>query len=126
MKKKQFILFAAMTVVAFISPSVHAVGLLFLDQTPITFLKKKDKAALHNAALSVLDNKKDGEVTNWSNDGLGNSVHIQAEVTASDTVNTNEKLCRHLHVVLHAKGQDQSLKLPICKQSGSTWKIEKQ
>ena len=109
----------------FSASSLHAANLRFLDYSPITYLKKKDNADLHKAAADVLENSKDGESTNWSNEGLGNIVPITAEITAADTVTGSDQTCRNLRVVLHARGQDQTVKVPVCKREKAQWVIEK-
>ncbi|AMP11397.1 hypothetical protein CAter282_3716 [Collimonas arenae] len=96
-----------------------------MNDTPITYLKPKDKTALVAEADSVLTNKADGETQQWSNKSLGNSVIIDAELSATDTVKTDAKTCRRLHIVLHAKGQDQTLSIPVCKTADGNWTVQK-
>lgn len=103
----------------------HASNLRFLSDTPMTYLKPKDKTSLVAAVDSVLTNKGDGETQQWANEGLGNSVTIQAELTATDTVRTDANTCRRLHIVLHAKGQDQTLSMPVCKTADGKWAVQK-
>ncbi|WP_076592072.1 hypothetical protein [Herminiimonas arsenitoxidans] len=109
----------------FVTPSIQAANLRFLNYTPITYLKAKDNASLHKAAGDVLDNKKDGEKLDWSNKGLGNATQVTAEITASNTTTTGDKTCRDLSIVLHAKGQDQTLGLQVCKAKAGKWELVK-
>lgn len=108
-----------------VTPSIQASNLRFLNYTPITYLKDKDNASLHQAAGEVLDHKKDGESVSWNNQGLGNATQIHAEISASNTSKTDDKVCRDLNIVLHAKGQDQALTLPICKAKNEKWELVK-
>ncbi|AIY39473.1 Surface antigen [Collimonas arenae] len=125
MYKKSLKIISAAAVLLLAASSVQAANMRFLDATPITYLKKKDHADLHKAAAAVLDDKKDGESANWTNEGLGNSVRINAEISVANTTNDNATTCRSLTVVLHAKGQDQTLTLPLCKKAAGAWAIEK-
>jgi len=116
---------AAALVLAVCSGTAAAVGLGFLAETPMAYLNKYDSPALTKAATQVLNEKKDGETTQWSNEGLRNSVRIHADITASETEKTDAQVCRTLHVALTAKGQDQTLKLKLCKAGSENWKVAK-
>ncbi|MFJ2990151.1 hypothetical protein ACIPF8_19975 [Collimonas sp. NPDC087041] len=124
MRKSMSFLVSAVLVVGLIGAS-QAANLRFLSDTPITYLKPKDKTSLIAAADSVLTEKADGETQQWSNKSLGNSVSIEAELSATDTVKTDANICRRLHIVLHAKGQDQTLSMPVCKTPEGKWTVQK-
>ncbi|WP_061537398.1 DVU3141 family protein [Collimonas arenae] len=117
--------FVSAVLVGCLVTASHAANMRFLNDTPITYLKPKDKTALVAEADSVLTNKADGETQQWSNKSLGNSVIIDAELSATDTVKTDAKTCRRLHIVLHAKGQDQTLSIPVCKTADGNWTVQK-
>lgn len=123
MKKCQKTIAAMLLVAA--SGTAAAVGLGFLAETPMAYLNKYDSPALTKAATQVLDEQKDGETTQWSNEGLRNSVRIHADITASETEKTDSLLCRTLQLALKAKGQDQTLKLKLCKSGSQAWKVAK-
>ena len=108
------------------SASASAVGLGFLADTPMAYLNKNDKPVFVKAVGDVLNDKKDGETVQWSNEGLRNSVRIQADITASDTQKTDAQTCRNVQVALSAKGQEQTLKLTVCKAGAGEWKVKKQ
>ncbi|WP_300754025.1 hypothetical protein [Janthinobacterium sp.] len=116
---------AAALVLAVCSGTAAAVGLGFLAETPMAYLNKYDSPALTKAATQVLDEKKDGETSQWSNEGLRNSVRIHADITASETEKTGTQVCRTLQLALKAKGQDQTLKLKLCKAGSENWKVAK-
>ena len=107
------------------SASASAVGLGFLADTPMAYLNKNDKPVFVKAVTDVLNDKKDGEAVQWSNEGLRNSVRINAEITASDTEKSDAKTCRKVQVALSAKGQEQTLKLKVCKAGTQAWKVAK-
>ena len=107
------------------SASASAVGLGFLADTPMAYLNKNDKPVFVKAVTDVLNDKKDGETVQWSNEGLRNSVRIAAEITASDTEKTDAQTCRKVQVALSAKGQEQTLKLKVCKAGTAAWKVAK-
>ena len=115
----------AALVLAVSSGTAAAVGLGFLAETPMAYLNKYDSPALTKAATQVLNEKKDGETSQWSNEGLRNSVRVHADITASETEKTDSQVCRTLHVALKAKGQDQTLKLKLCKAGSENWKVAK-
>lgn len=123
MKKCQKII--AALVLAVSSSTAAAVGLGFLAETPMAYLNKYDSPALTKAATQVLNEQKDGETRQWSNEGLRNSVRIHADITASETEKTDSQLCRTLQLALKAKGQDQTLKLKLCKSGSGAWKVAK-
>ena len=110
---------------AVFSASASAVGLGFLADTPMAYLNKNDKPVFVKAVTDVLNDKKDGETVQWSNEGLRNSVRINAEITASDTEKTDAQTCRKVQVALNAKGQEQTLKLKVCKAGTQGWKVAK-
>jgi len=115
----------AALVLAVSSGTAAAVGLGFLAETPMAYLNKYDSPALTKAATHALNEQKDGETAQWSNEGLRNSVRIHADITASETLKTEAQVCRTLHVALQAKGQDQTLKLKLCKSGSENWKVAK-
>ncbi|APA69458.1 hypothetical protein [Janthinobacterium sp. 1_2014MBL_MicDiv] len=108
-----------------VSAGASAVGLGFLADTPMAYLNKNDKPVFVKAVTAVLNEKKDGETTPWSNEGLRNSVRIHADITASDTEKTDAQVCRKVQVALSAKGQEQTLKLKVCKSGAEAWKVAK-
>ncbi|MFZ4876780.1 hypothetical protein ACL9RI_17000 [Janthinobacterium sp. Mn2066] len=123
MKNCQKITAALLLVAA--SGTAGAVGLGFLAETPMAYLNKYDSPALTKAATQALNEQKDGETRQWSNEGLRNSVRIHADITASGTEKTDTQVCRTLQLALTAKGQDQTLKLKLCKSGSENWKVAK-
>ncbi len=105
--------------------SAQAANLRFLNDTPITYLKPKDKTSLMSAVNSLLKTEKDGDAQNWTNQGLGSMTPIQAELTATDTSIDGDKTCRKLHIALHAKGQDQIMSMQVCKVKDGNWVVQK-
>ncbi|AMP04166.1 DVU3141 family protein [Collimonas pratensis] len=123
--RKQLPFLVSIVLAAGLITASHAANLRFLNDTPMTYLKPKDKTSLVAAIDGVLSNKGDGETQQWSNEGLGNSVAIQAELSATDTVKTDAKTCRKIHIALHAKAQDQTLSIPACKTADGNWAVQK-
>jgi len=123
--RKQLPFLASVVLAGCLITASHAANLRFLNDTPMTYLKPKDKTSLVAAVDSVLTNKGDGEEQQWTNEGLGNSVAIQAELSAADTVKTDARICRRIHIALHAKGQDQTLSIPACKTAEGNWAVQK-
>lgn len=109
--------------------SVAAAGsssnLGFLNNTPISYMKQTDIASLRNAIYRTLDSKPDGESNAWNNQGLGNSVAIDAGVTPERTETHDQRTCRQLAVTLRAKGQSIDLHPRYCRESDGKWQLQK-
>ncbi|MFL9894477.1 RT0821/Lpp0805 family surface protein [Paraburkholderia sp. RL17-383-BIF-A] len=103
----------------------HAANLGFLNDTPLTYMKQRDIDSVKKAVFSALNDKQDGETTNWVNEGTGNSVKIDAAITVASTAKDGERTCRDVGVVLNAKGQSMSLRPQFCKQGSGTWQLQK-
>jgi surface antigen len=103
----------------------HAANLGFLNDTPLTYMKQRDIDSIKKAVFSALNDKQDGETTNWVNEGTGNSVKIDAAITVASTAKDGERTCRDVGVVLNAKGQSMSLRPQFCKQGSGTWQLQK-
>jgi surface antigen len=103
----------------------HAANLGFLNDTPLTYMKQRDIDSVKKAVFSALNDKQDGETTNWVNEGTGNSVKIDAAITVASTAKDGERACRDVGVVLNAKGQSMSLRPQFCKQGSGTWQLQK-
>jgi surface antigen len=87
-------------------------------------MRDKDLASLTQTLNKALDASADGQTTEWTNDGLGNSVPIKASLTPKDTADQNGMHCRHVAVTVSAKSQDQSW-LPLFCKTGQGWKMQK-
>jgi surface antigen len=103
----------------------HAANLGFLNDTPLTYMKQRDIDSIKKAVFSALNDKQDGETTNWVNEGTGNSVKIDAAITVASTAKDGERTCRDVGVLLNAKGQSMSLRPQFCKQGSGTWQLQK-
>jgi surface antigen len=103
----------------------QAANLGFLNDTPITYMKQRDVDSIKHAVFSALNDKKDGESFTWVNDGTGNSVKIDANITLGNTANDGGRTCRDVAVVLNAKGQSVHLRPTFCKQGAGAWQMQK-
>ncbi len=103
----------------------QAANLGFLNDTPITYMKPRDVDSVRAAVFSALNDKKDGETTNWVNEGTGNSVKIDAAITMANTAKDGDRTCRDVGVVLNAKGQSMNLRPQFCKQGSGAWQLQK-
>lgn len=97
----------------------------FLNNTPISYLKQTDIASLRKAIYSTLDSKRDGETSAWNNQGLGNSVAIDADLTPEQTMTEDQRTCRRLSVMLRAKGQSMNLHPQFCRKGEGKWEQQK-
>ena len=108
------------------SLAAHAANLGFLNDTPIAYMKQRDIDSLKTAAYDVLDKKADGESATWNNEGTGNGVKIDAQLTPVDTAKDGANTCRTVRVVLNAKGQSVNLGPRFCRQGSSgRWILQK-
>jgi surface antigen len=103
----------------------QAANLGFLNDTPISYMKQRDIDSVKKAVFSALNDKQDGETTNWGNEGTGNSVKIDAAITMASTAKDGDRTCRDVGVVLSAKGQSMNLRPQFCKQGSGTWQLQK-
>ncbi|MET3233607.1 UNVERIFIED_ORG: surface antigen [Burkholderia sp. 1263] len=103
----------------------QAANLGFLNDTPVSYMKQRDVDSIKKAVFAVLNDKQDGESANWLNEGTGNSVKIDATITAGNTAKMGERTCRDVGVVLNAKGQSMNLRPQFCKQGSGNWQLQK-
>ncbi|AVF38969.1 hypothetical protein [Pandoraea apista] len=108
------------------APAFAASNLMFMSNSPLAYMKKADNESLAKAANEVLSTKQDNETVEWTNKGTRNSVAITAQLTPTNTQKDATKTCRDLIVLLGAKGQEVTLKLPACKQGDAgRWELQK-
>ncbi|WP_353191566.1 RT0821/Lpp0805 family surface protein [Pandoraea pnomenusa] len=107
-------------------PAFAASNLSFMDNSPLAFMRRADNASIAKAAGQVLSDKQDNETTEWTNKGTGNPTAITAQLTPTNTQKTDEQTCRDLIVVLGARGQQVTLRLPACKQGEKGhWELQR-
>jgi len=102
-----------------------ASNLNFLNDTPMSYIKKPDMDSIKVALTDVLNTRKDGETTQWTNEGTGNSVKIDAAMTPESTSQEGGKTCRLVTVVLTAKGQSMNLHPKFCGTGRTDWALQK-
>ncbi|QGZ59446.1 hypothetical protein [Paraburkholderia acidiphila] len=102
-----------------------AANLEFLHDTPLSYMKQKDIDSVKQAAIDALNSKSDGESAQWTNEGLGNGVKIDATLTPRDTSKTGDRTCRVVDVVLNAKGQSLNLNPRYCRTGNAQWQLQK-
>ncbi|MBP0593926.1 hypothetical protein J8I87_30455 [Paraburkholderia sp. LEh10] len=105
--------------------AVQASNLNFLNDTPLSYMKPRDMDSIKRALTDVLNTKSDGEASQWTNAGTGNSVKIDAMMTPSDTSHDGKKTCRHVAIVLSAKGQSMNLHPVFCGTGKTDWALQK-
>jgi surface antigen len=115
---------AALGYVGLHGSTAHAQNLGFLHDSPIAFMKERDMASLTTALGEALDKNADGQMSEWNNEGLGNSVPIKGTITPKDAVQEKGLNCRHVEVQLTARNQEQGWQPLYCK-SPQGWKIQK-
>ncbi|VWB92181.1 hypothetical protein [Burkholderia metallica] len=97
-------------------------NLNFLNDTPISYFTKTDRASLSKAVAQVRDEGKDGETTTWQSSGRG--TQIDAKLTPT-TTETDGKICREVATDITAKGQTMTLKPVYCKTGAGKWQLQK-
>jgi surface antigen len=88
-------------------------------------MKPRDMASIKHALTEVLNTKGDGQTSQWSNAGTGNSVKIEASMTPERTIHEAGKTCRQIAVVLSAKGQSLNLHPLFCRAGQADWALQK-
>ncbi|SAL35499.1 RT0821/Lpp0805 family surface protein [Caballeronia humi] len=107
--------------------AAFAANLGFLNDTPISYMKQRDLQALNKAASAALESNKNGESSDWNNQGTGNPVSIKGTVTPHESFEEGGRTCRKVTLVAVAKGQTQSWTPTACKPSGGgKWQLKKQ
>ena len=104
---------------------VQAHNLSFLDDTPVSYMKPRDMASIKHALAEVLNTKGDGQTSQWTNAGTGNSVKIVASMRPERTTHETGKTCRQIAVVLSAKGQSLNLHPLFCRVGQADWALQK-
>ncbi|WP_321858393.1 hypothetical protein [Paraburkholderia tropica] len=115
---------AAVLLLAF-GASAQAANLGFLHDTPASWMKQADYDSLTHAVRDAVANKADGEPSTWNNDGLRNSVKIDATITPTKTEKDGNKTCRDTDVVVNAKGQTMTLHPQFCREGEGQWVYQK-
>ncbi len=110
---------------AALASAAHAQNLNFLNNTPAAYMKQADNASLGKAVRAAVDQQPDGAPTTWTNEGLRNSVKIDATITVTKTEKTGDTTCRDTQVVLNAKGQSMMLRPRYCRQGSGDWVYQK-
>ena len=105
--------------------NAHAANLGFLNDTPISYMKQRDIDSLKQAAFSALDQKQDGETASWINEGTGNSVKLDAQLTPEGTAKDGDRTCRFVRTVVNAKGQSMNLRPQYCREGTGRWTLQK-
>ena len=122
MRFKKIVTAALFTFAAAGAPgAVQALDLTFLDQAPIRFFNAEDLKLMSGAADKALDEAKEGEDVQWSNDQTGNS----GTVTPVRSFTRQGKDCRQLKVVSLARQATRgsaTSNVDFCNIDG-TWKI---
>ncbi|SAK48093.1 hypothetical protein AWB83_00959 [Caballeronia ptereochthonis] len=117
---------AALAAAIFVNGAgVQAHNLNFLDDTPLSYMKPRDMTSIKHALAEVLSTKGDGQTSQWTNEGTGNSVKIEASMTPERTTQDANKTCRQIAVVLSAKGQSLNLHPLFCRAGKTDWALQK-
>ena len=103
----------------------QAANLGFLNDTPISYMKQRDIDSLKQAAFGALDQKQDGESASWTNEGTGNSVKLDAQLTPEGTTKDGDRTCRFVRAVVNANGQSMNLRPQFCRQGTGRWTLQK-
>jgi hypothetical protein len=100
------------------SPSLLALNLDFLHDTPIMHLNETDKTMQRDAALFVLGHEKPDATREWSNPLTGSSGRIEGQ---GDLISDDGVRCRKIRIVVQARGAESVFVLPVCKDSKGEW-----
>lgn len=98
-----------------------AANLGFLRDTPISRMRQADFDSLTQAVRAAVDEKQDGESTTWTNEGLRNSVRVEATITPTKTDKDGDRTCRAMEVVISARQQSMTLRPRFCREGAGAW-----
>ncbi len=102
-----------------------AANLGFLNNTPMSYMTQRDIDSVKQEVIVALNTKKDGEAMQWSNQGSGNGVAVDATLTPDGTATEGERTCRSVAVALNAKGQSMNLHPKFCRTGNGQWQLQK-
>ncbi|WP_246024985.1 hypothetical protein [Paraburkholderia dinghuensis] len=105
--------------------AAHAANLAFLRDTPVAAMTQQDNAALQKVLRESLDQKADGESTQWSSHGLRRGVRVDATITPDRTTHDGTRTCRETSVVLNSRGQSMTLRPHFCREGSGEWVFQR-
>ncbi|MEM5341405.1 hypothetical protein [Paraburkholderia azotifigens] len=105
--------------------TADASNLDFLNDTPMSYINKRDIESIRSALIDVLNTNADGEMGRWMNEGTGNSVQIGGMLTPETTIHEGTGTCRRVLVVLVAKGQSMEFHPRYCKSEREDWTLQR-
>ncbi|TAM31380.1 MAG: hypothetical protein EPN59_06820 [Paraburkholderia sp.] len=105
--------------------TAHAANLGFLRDTPVAAMTQQDNAALRKVLRESLDQKADGESTQWSSQALRRGTRVDATVTPDRTTHDGPRTCRETSVVLQSRGQSMTLHPRFCREGGGEWVFQR-
>ncbi|MEM5370811.1 hypothetical protein V4C53_32885 [Paraburkholderia azotifigens] len=105
--------------------SAVASNLDFLNDTPMSYINNSDIESIKRALADALNTNADGEMRRWMNDGTGNSIQISGMLTPESTIREGSRTCRHVLVVLVAKGQSMDFHPDFCRSPQEEWTLQK-
>lgn len=105
--------------------AAHAANLAFLRDTPVAAMTQQDNAALLKVLRESLDQKADGEPTQWSTEGQRRGIRVDATVTPDQTTHDGTRTCRVATVTLNARGQSMTLHPRFCREGSGEWVFQR-
>lgn len=112
---------SAALLLAMLASVASAANLGFLRNTPVSAMRQAEFDSLTRAVRAALDDKQDGESAAWTNEGLRNSVRVDASITATKTEKDGGNTCRTMEVVITARLQSMTLRPRFCREGGGAW-----
>jgi surface antigen len=116
---KQKILAAMAAVCSLAAGPALALNMLFLSEGPAGYFTEEDNHMFDRTLQDALNDRKDGEVSSWSNPASGAS----GKVTVMQTFTREGMTCRELKIFNSAKGRTGQAVFDLCKVPDGRWKI---
>jgi surface antigen len=116
---KRKMLAALATMCSLAAGPALALNMLFLSEGPVGYFTEEDNRMFDGALQGALNDRKDGEVSSWSNPATG----ANGTVTVMKTFTRQDMTCRELKVFNSAKGRTGQGVFDLCKAPDGRWKI---
>ncbi|MBB5193424.1 surface antigen [Silvimonas terrae] len=122
MRTRQTLITTALICAALIG-QVHAAGLGFMSNTPLSRLKPDEIASLDKTISDALEHSKIGQSESWSNADTQKSNPTEVKITPSREFERNGLSCRQVKLNFINKVQNDVMNPSYCKGADGEWNL---
>jgi surface antigen len=102
---------------------VHAAGLGFMSNTPLSRLKPDEITGLNKTIVDALEHSKIGQSEIWSNAETQSSNVTSVKITPTREFERNGLNCRQVKLNFTNKVQNDVMNPSYCKGTDGTWEL---